>query len=74
MVDSLVGIHPHPRPTKRGVRSRGRAEEGGIRLGGGKGGVGTGEGGGWREGVRARQAGVSSQDEALEEAAVVTVG
>ena len=23
MADSLVGIHPHPGPTRRGVRSRG---------------------------------------------------
>ena len=49
MADSLVGIHPHPGPTRRGVRSRGegrrrrnearreRGQEGGA-FGGGDGG------------------------------------
>ena len=41
VADSLVGIHPHPGPTRRGVRSRGRVEEGEMRLGG-KGGGGGG--------------------------------
>ena len=44
MADSLVGIHPHPGPTRRGVRSRGRVEEGEMRLGW-KGGGGGQEGG-----------------------------
>ena len=52
MADSLVGIHPHPGPTRRGVRSRGRVEEGEMRLGG-KGGGGGAVGGsvwGWGRG------------------------
>ena len=48
MVDSLMGIHPHPGPTRRGVRSRRRAEGGEMRLGGEEGGGGTGEGTGGR--------------------------
>ena len=48
MADSLVGIHPYPGSTRRGVRSRGRVEEGEMRLGG-KGGEG---GGGGRRGER----------------------
>ena len=49
VADSLVGIHPHPGPTRRGVRSRGRVEEGEMRLGGKLGGGGSiwGWGRGW---------------------------
>ena len=41
VADSLVGIHPHPGPARRGVRSRGRVEEGEMRLGGKGGGGGS---------------------------------
>ena len=43
VADSLVGIHLHRGHTRRGVRSRGRVEEGEMRLGGKDGGGGTGE-------------------------------
>ena len=54
MADSLVGIHPHPGPTKRGVRSRGEgrrrrneARRERRRRGGRRGGAfGGGDGGG----------------------------
>ena len=49
MADSLVGIHPHPGPTRRGVRSGGglKVEEGEMRLGGKGGGGGAGGGSVW---------------------------
>ena len=54
MAYSLVGIHPHPGPTRRGVRSRGGVEEGEMRLGGREGGEGVGGGSvwGWGRGRR----------------------